>query len=81
MKKKIIAVRAVGRERTEEEKLRRHLHGDKGAKFSKGKRMCILGDVCGCVTTFATKDNLVAEFYEDEDGRGKARTTETIGQD
>ena len=63
---KIIAVRAVGRERTEEEKLRRHLHGDKGAKFSKGKRMCILGDVCGCVTTFATKDNLVAEFYEDE---------------
>lgn len=79
--KKIIAVMAVGRERTEEEKLRRHLHGDKGAKFSKGKRMCILGDVCGCVTTFATKDNLVAEFYEDEDGRGKARTTETIGQD
>ena len=65
MKKKIIAVRAVGRERTEEEKLRRHLHGDKGAKFSKGKRMCILGDVCGCVTTFATKDNLVAEFYEE----------------
>ena len=25
-------------ERTEEEKLRRHLHGDKGAKFSKGKQ-------------------------------------------
>ena len=62
---KIIAVRAVGRERTEEEKLRRHLHGDKGAKFSKVKRMCILGDVCSCVTTFATKDNIVAEFYED----------------
>ena len=58
-------VRAVGRERTEEEKLRRHLHGDKGAKFSKGKRMCILGDVSGCVTTLATKDNLVAEFYDD----------------
>jgi hypothetical protein len=29
--------------------------------------MCILGDVCGCVTTFATKDNLVAEFYEPEE--------------
>lgn len=58
-------VRAVGRERTEEEKRRRHLHGDKGAKFSKGKRMCILGDVSGCVTTLATKDNLVAEFYDD----------------
>lgn len=62
---KIIAVRAVGRERTEEEKRRRHLYGDKGATFSKGKRMCILGDVCGCVTTFAMKDNLVAEFYEE----------------
>lgn len=54
---KIIAVRAVGRERTEEEKLRRHLHGDKGASFSRGKQMCFLGEVIGCVTTFATKDN------------------------
>ena len=35
-------VLAVGRERTEEEKLRRHLYGDKGATFSKGKRMCLL---------------------------------------
>lgn len=25
------------RERSEEEKRRRHLHGDRGAKFSKGK--------------------------------------------
>jgi hypothetical protein len=55
----------VGRERTEEEKFRRHLYGDKGAKFSKGKRMCILGEICGCITTLAVKDNLVAEFYEE----------------
>lgn len=34
---------AVGRERTEEEKRRRHLHGDRGAKFSQGKQLCILG--------------------------------------
>ena len=60
---KPIDIRAVGRERTEEEKRRRHLHGDKGASFSKGKQTCILGDVSGCVTTFATKDNQVAEFY------------------
>ena len=40
---KLIAVLAVGRERTEEEKLRRHLHGDRGAKFSQGKRLCLLG--------------------------------------
>lgn len=44
-KMKIIDIRAVGRERTEEEKYRRHLYGDKGAKFSKGKRLCLLGGV------------------------------------
>ena len=66
MNLKKIDVRSVGRERTEEEKLRRHLHGDKDAKFS-GRRMCIAGDISGTVTTFATKDNLVAEFYEPED--------------
>lgn len=61
--KRIIA-RAVGRERTDEEKRRRHIYGDKGAKFSGGKQMCILGDVCGTITTMSTKDNLIAEFYE-----------------
>jgi hypothetical protein len=40
---KIVDVLAVGRERTEEEKKRRHLYGDKGAKFSKGKRLCLMG--------------------------------------
>lgn len=62
---KTIEARAVGRERTEEEKLRRHIHGDRGAKFSKGKRLCLLGVVSGTITTMATKDNLIAEFYED----------------
>ena len=33
MKKTMI----LKRERSEAEKMRRHLHGDKGAKFSKGK--------------------------------------------
>lgn len=36
-------IQAVGRERTEEEKRRRHLYGDRGAKFSQGKRMCLIG--------------------------------------
>ena len=40
---KKIDVLAVGRERTEEEKQRRHLYGDRGAKFSKGKRLCLMG--------------------------------------
>lgn len=60
---KIITIRAVGRERTEEEKLRRHLFGDKGAKFSQGKQLCFLGEIIGTITTFPTKDNLIAEVY------------------
>lgn len=56
----------VGRERTEEEKLRRHIYGDKGASFSKGKQMCLLtSGVSGCITTLATKDNLICEIYDD----------------
>lgn len=57
---------AVGRERTEEEKRRRHLYGDKGAKFSQGKRLCLLGVVSGTITTMATKDCLICEIYEKE---------------
>lgn len=64
---KILEVRAVGRERTEEEKRRRHLYGDKGATFSKGKRLCVLGQVIGTVTTLPTKDNLVIEIYGSDD--------------
>ena len=59
----LIDVRAVGRERTEEEKLRRHLYGDKGARYSKGKRMCLLGNISATITTLATKDNLICEIY------------------
>ena len=63
----MIDVKAIGRERTDEEKRRRHIFGDKGAKFSKGKQMCLRGDIIGAITTFATKDNIICEIYE-EDG-------------
>lgn len=54
------------RERSEEEKLRRHLHGDKGAKFSKGKVPKLAPPrVIGTITTMVTKDLLIAELYED----------------
>ena len=59
-------MRAVGRERTDTEKRRRHLYGDAGAKFNS-KRLCLLGDIITCITTFTTKDNLVCEIYDGED--------------
>lgn len=62
----MIDVKAIGRERTEDEKRRRHLYGDKGAKFSKGKRMCLRGDIIGAITTCATKDNIICEIYEEK---------------
>lgn len=42
---KIIEVRAIGRERTEEEKKRRRVHGDKGANFPKESK-------CVCLAMF-----------------------------
>lgn len=52
----------IKRERTEEEKLRRHIHGDKGAKFSKGKRMIAGTDgIMNTITCVYSKDNLVME--------------------
>lgn len=54
------------RERSEEEKLRRHLHGDSGAKFSAAKIPSLdWGGVIGTITTTVTKDLLLLEVYED----------------
>lgn len=53
------------RQRSEEEKMRRHLYGDKGAKFSGGKIPKIdMGGVIGTVTTMVTKDLLLIEMYD-----------------
>lgn len=63
-----ITTAILTRERSEEEKKRRHIHGDKGAKFSGGKIPKIdLGQVIGTVTTMVTKDLLLIESYESED--------------
>lgn len=56
------------RERSEEEKRRRHLYGDKGAKFSKAKIPKIDGGgIIGTITTMVTKDLLIIEMYETEE--------------
>jgi hypothetical protein len=56
----------IKRRRTEEERLRRHLYGDKGATFSKAKECYIGGDgIMNCLSTVYSKDNLVCEIvYE-----------------
>ena len=64
---KRISIRIVLMERSEEEKLRRRLHGDKGAKFKVGKvpRFAPAG-VCPTITTLVTKDIPILEVYEDD---------------
>lgn len=51
----------IKRERTEEEKLRRHLNGDKGAKFSARQMAPRKDGVMGAITTVIEKDNLIME--------------------
>lgn len=48
-------------ERTEEEKKRRHLYGDKGAKFRKGKQYEPMTDGCSRTITTFEHDNLLME--------------------
>lgn len=56
------------RQRSDEEKLRRHRYGDKGARFSGGKVPCIDGSgVIGTVTTMVTKRLVViGDIWERE---------------
>ena len=61
-----IDARAIIRTRTAEERLRRHLYGEDGATFSKGKYMTVGGHTMGTITTFINKDCLVTEIYEKE---------------
>ena len=62
---KHLTTQILTRERSEEEKRRRHLHGDKGAKFSGGKVPRVdCGGVIGTVTTMVTKDLLLIEMYD-----------------
>lgn len=53
--------RAVARKRTEEERRRRKLYGDSGAKFSS--RVYAMGGVImTCLTTVPEKDNIIFEI-------------------
>lgn len=52
------------RVRTDEERLRRHLHGDKGAKFSSRKLVPGTNGIMGALTTVIEKDNLIVEIWQ-----------------
>lgn len=56
----------IKRRRTEEERIRRHFYGDKGATFSKAKEPYVGSDeISNCLTSVYSKDNLIAEIeYE-----------------
>ena len=61
----------IKRERTEQEKLRRHLHGDKGAKFSSRQMVPGKDGVMGAITTVTEKDNLIMEAMIQTKPKGK----------
>ena len=70
---KYLTTEILKRQRSEEEKIRRRIHGDKGAKFSKAKVPCIdRGGVIGTVTTMVTKDLLLIETYETKDNTNRS---------
>jgi site-specific DNA-cytosine methylase len=57
----------VKRRRTAEERKRRHLYGDSGASFSKGKEMYMGRDgIMNTITTVTSKDNLIVDMATQE---------------
>ena len=56
----------IRRKRTDEEKRRRHLYGDSGAKFSARQLWVGTGGVMSAITTVYDKDNIIAEIMEKE---------------
>lgn len=52
---------AVKRRRTEEERQRRSLFGDKGATFSS-REIALGGDIMTALTTVVEKDNIIFEI-------------------
>lgn len=53
--------RTVVKQRTDEERRRRHLYGDSGAKFTS-KKLAIGGGIMTCLTTVPEKDNIIFEI-------------------
>ena len=67
------------RVRTEEEKRRRHLYGDKGAKFSSRKLVPGTNGIMGAITTVVEKDNLIVDMSIEELQKKARKTTKGLG--
>jgi site-specific DNA-cytosine methylase len=67
------------RVRTEEEKRRRHLYGDQGAKFSSRKLVAGSNGIMGAITTVTDKDNLIVDMSIQELQKKAKKTTKGLG--
>lgn len=67
------------RVRTDEERLRRHLHGDKGAKFSSRKLVPGTNGIMGALTTVIEKDNLIVDMSIQELQEKAKQKTKGLG--
>lgn len=62
---RIIAIGTIKFQRTEEEKVRRRIFGDKGARYKVGKTPWIdYGGICPAISTLVYTDLPVCEVYE-----------------
>ena len=65
--------------RTEEEKRRRHLYGDQGAKFSSRKLVAGTNGIMGAITTVVKKDNLIVDMSIEEMKKQARKKTKGLG--
>ena len=65
--------------RTEEEKRRRHLYGDQGAKFSSRKLVAGTNGIMGAITTVTDKDNLIVDMSIEEMKKQARKKTKGLG--
>ena len=69
----------IKRVRTEEEKRRRHLYGDQGAKFSSRKLVAGTNGIMGAITTVTDKDNLIVDMSIEELKKQARKKTKGLG--
>ena len=69
----------IKRVRTGEEKRRRHLYGDQGAKFSSRKLVAGTNGIMGAITTVTDKDNLIVDMSIEELKKQARKKTKGLG--